>query len=102
MKKYAMWYRIGVFFMLGLFVISFQGGHKGYSASDMRSDKSHLEFPLDSIPYNMTWGDWSAEWWRWLMSIPMEKNPANDTTGINCAENQSGPVWFLAGSTETG
>ena len=31
------------------------------------------------------------------MSIPGDKNPFTDMTGANCAEGQSGPVWFLAG-----
>jgi hypothetical protein len=33
------------------------------------------------------------------MSIPSNINPASDSNGANCAQSQSGPVWFLAGST---
>jgi hypothetical protein len=57
-------------------------------------------FPPGSSPYGLSYNDWSAEWWKWLYSIPDDRNPAADTTGAFCAENQnaSGPVWFLAGT----
>ena len=54
--------------------------------------------PLDSSPYGNTYGEWSARWWQWALSIPAVTNPVLDETGANCAEGQSGPVWFLAGS----
>jgi hypothetical protein len=52
-----------------------------------------------SMPYNLTYGQWATKWWTWLISIPSNINPASDSTGANCAQSQSGPVWFLAGST---
>jgi hypothetical protein len=55
-------------------------------------------FPLDSNPYGNSYGEWSARWWQWALSIPVATNPVLDETGANCAEGQSGPVWFLAGS----
>jgi hypothetical protein len=48
--------------------------------------------------YGNTYGEWSARWWQWAMSVPASKNPIIDTTGVNCAEAQTGPVWFLAGT----
>jgi hypothetical protein len=54
--------------------------------------------PLDSSPYGNTYGEWSARWWQWALSIPAATNPVVDETGAHCAEGQSGPVWFLAGS----
>jgi hypothetical protein len=54
--------------------------------------------PLDSSPYGNTYGEWSARWWQWALSIPAATNPGLDETGAHCAEGQSGPVWFLAGS----
>ncbi len=59
---------------------------------------NHLVFPLDSSPYGNTYGEWSAQWWQWLMSIPSATNPDLDTTGANCGVGQRGPVWFLAGT----
>jgi hypothetical protein len=55
-------------------------------------------FPVDILQYNLTYGEWTARWWQWLVSIPEDRNPAADETGENCGEGQSGPVWFLAGT----
>lgn len=58
-------------------------------------------FPPDSHPYGVSYGEWTAKWWRWTHSIPTENNPQLDPTGEDCAQaqNQTGPVWFLAGTT---
>lgn len=54
------------------------------------------------VPVGLTsgaeYGEWSARWWQWALSIPWGKNPVADTTGEHCAEGQVGNVWFLAGS----
>ena len=55
-------------------------------------------FPSDSNPYGNTYGEWSARWWQWTLSIPAATNPILDETGANCTEGQIGQVWFLAGS----
>jgi hypothetical protein len=56
-------------------------------------------FAVDSKPYGFTYGEWAAKWFKWLLEIPNENNPANDNTGKNCAVNQRDPnVWFLAGT----
>lgn len=54
--------------------------------------------PLNSNAYGKTYGEWSAEWWRWSLSIPKPINPVLDETGEFCAKGQSGKVWFLAGT----
>ncbi|MGH7849633.1 MAG: hypothetical protein ACREOP_04990 [Thermodesulfobacteriota bacterium] len=45
-----------------------------------------------------TYGEWSGRWWQWLLAIPADVNPNLDETGADCAEGQSGKVWFLAGT----
>lgn len=50
--------------------------------------------PVLRLLYN----ELSAKWWQWLLSIPAPVNPNEDSTGANCAQGQSGPVWFLAGT----
>ena len=55
-------------------------------------------FSLDSKPNNLAYGEWTARWWQWGYSIPKNINPAYDNTGKNCAQGQSGSVWFLAGT----
>ena len=42
-----------------------------------------------------TIGQWSAKWWQWALSIPEGSNPIREG---DCNQNQSGPVWFLAGN----
>ena len=51
-------------------------------------------------PFGLTYGDWSAEWWKWLLSSPIDSNPSTDTTGKYCNMNQNNEnVWFLAGTS---
>ena len=55
-------------------------------------------YTIDSKPYDVTYGNWTAKWWQWALSIPSNVNPAGDNTGEYCGQKQSGPVWFLAGT----
>jgi hypothetical protein len=59
--------------------------------------------PPESLPGGLSYQQWSAKWWQWVWSTPISINPLFDTTGIDCAVNQSktGPVWFLAGTSGT-
>lgn len=54
--------------------------------------------PPDYHAYGKTLGEWSAAWWQWAAAIPTDVNPLLDETGENCDLDQSGPVWFLAGT----
>jgi hypothetical protein len=56
-------------------------------------------FPPDSKQYGLTYAEWTAKWWQWIFSVPQQDNPLTDSTGKNCAQKQSGSVWFLAGTT---
>jgi hypothetical protein len=55
--------------------------------------------PTDQVVEGRTYGEWSAAWWQWALSIPTAENPLVDQTGEHCANGQSGNVWFLAGTT---
>jgi hypothetical protein len=59
-------------------------------------------YPPGSNPLGVSYGEWTARWWQWLTSIPGPVNPNLDTTGANCDQGQSGPVWFLAGRFSSG
>jgi len=52
--------------------------------------------PGDLI-YGMTYGDWSAVWWQYIVSTPRTDNPLY---GADCSSRQSGPVFFLVGSAD--
>lgn len=54
--------------------------------------------PVQSPTYGGTYGEFSARWWQWLLSIPAAVNPNLDTTGEHCALGQYDDVWFLAGN----
>src|ERR1043166_2405529 len=56
-------------------------------------------FPLGSSPYGKTYGEWSAEHWKWTFSLPVDHHPLTDTA--DCSAGQSGPVWFLGGTFTT-
>jgi hypothetical protein len=52
--------------------------------------------PVNSSAYGKTYGEWSAEWWRWCFSLPADHHPLFDTA--DCSAGQSGHVWFLGGT----
>ena len=43
-----------------------------------------------------SYAQWSAEWWQWAVSMPLDSHPLADTAP--CSAGQSGSVWFLGGS----
>lgn len=45
-----------------------------------------------------TIAEWTGDWWNWLVQEPFATNPAADPTGEFANLNQSGPVFFVAGS----
>ena len=45
---------------------------------------------------------WIQRYWQWSRSFPQGKTPADDLTGDQCATGQSGPVFFLTGSSKSG
>jgi hypothetical protein len=54
--------------------------------------------PPDSNEFGNPYGEWSARWWQWLLSIPEATNPNLTTGNVHCELGQSGQVWFLAGT----
>jgi hypothetical protein len=82
-----------VFLLLSLFYI--------YYDSFVLVEASELSvFLPNEKPFNLTYGEWSAEWWKWLLSSPNDSNPSTDKTGEYCAMNQNNSnVWFLAGTS---
>jgi len=44
--------------------------------------------------YGSSYGEFSARWWQWLLSIPKASNP---NIGGDCAQGQYDDVWFLPG-----
>jgi hypothetical protein len=53
--------------------------------------------PAGSTVAGKTIGEWTADWWNWSASV--NGNIFTDTTGAKANENQSGPVFFVAGTS---
>jgi len=53
--------------------------------------------PPNSNPSGKSYAEWSAAWWQWLFSLPVDGNPGTDTPDFDVTAGQSGRVWFLAG-----
>jgi len=55
--------------------------------------------PFARLSNGKTYGEWSAEHWRWTFSLPVDNHPLFDTA--DCSAGQSGRVWFLGGTFTT-
>jgi hypothetical protein len=53
--------------------------------------------PPQSHAQGMSYSEWSARWWQWLFSLPVDGHPGTDTPDFDVTEGQSGRVWFLTG-----
>lgn len=80
------------------FIISMVTVSVVFSQSDIDAGSGIKIFSPNSRPYNATYEDWTAAWWKWFISIPVNSNPLTDSTGANCGVGQNGPVWYLVGS----
>jgi len=57
---------------------------------------SKLLYQICEKPFGFTYNQWSIEWWKWILSIPKEKNPIFDNIGKYADINQKYPyVVFL-------
>jgi hypothetical protein len=54
------------------------------------------------LPNLKTYNQSAADWWKWVLAQPVDKNPLLDTTGAFCGRGQ--PVlgtWYLAGAPDS-
>jgi hypothetical protein len=58
--------------------------------------------PPQAESFPLTYGEWGARWWQYVLGIPLlphpDNNPLFDTTGARCQVGQWGPVFFLVGT----
>lgn len=52
--------------------------------------------PPNSRVQGLTYGEWSARWWQYVLSIPGEENPLTGGTGTNCVYQRIGNVGLVA------
>jgi hypothetical protein len=58
--------------------------------------------PPQAESFPLTYGEWGARWWQYVLGIPASENPLFDSTGAQCQLGQWGPVFFLVGTATTG
>ena len=46
-------------------------------------------FPPESKPYGLTYDEHAQNFWKWLLSIPANENPIDDTKGDKCTVGQT-------------
>jgi len=73
-------------------------GFSGQVAGPLVSVANAASPVVEITSFGATYGEWSARWWQWLLSIPAAVNPNLDATGDNCTQGQKDDVWFLAGT----
>ncbi len=70
----------------------------GVSTAVAKSSHSKIAPPTAQVGGN-TYGEWSAEWWKWAMALPADDyHPFwADADHYDVTLGQSGKVWFLPG-----
>jgi hypothetical protein len=59
-------------------------------------------YPTTAKPFGKSYAQWSEEWWKWALALPVAGHPFDPSNeGCNSAD-QSGSVWFLASSSPEG
>jgi hypothetical protein len=52
-------------------------------------------YSTTSSPYGISYQQWTAKFWQWLLSLPASQHPRENYSPEKCANGQQGPVWFL-------
>lgn len=64
----------------------------GMAAEATAGNANPAVAPPNSKAYGHSYGEWTAKWWEWWLSIPTPGHPA---LGGDCGEDQSGKVFYL-------
>ena len=64
------------------------------------ADQDHADNPSIVPPHDnyrgLSYSEWSAEWFRWVFSLPIPHHPLFDTA--DCSTGQADDVWFIGGT----
>src|SRR5262245_18655717 len=66
-------------------------------AASLRAAQTPGVLPPGSNPHGQSYSEWSAAYWQWLLSLPVDGHPGLDTPDFDVTDGQSGRVWFLTG-----
>lgn len=75
--------------VLAVFVAACLTGSSGASEASQRR-----VFPRHSHPYEISYREWAADWFEWLVEAPLSTSPLLNPD--NCGPGESGRVWFLS------
>jgi len=90
-------HRFSIFAVLACSAIpAVAANHAFATIKDTTRDSSAFVFPVQSRPFALSYGEWSARWWQWAFSLPNDRSPLFGTAA--CSAGQSGLVWFLPGA----
>ena len=67
------------------------------SVSSARAGGNPGVLPPQSHPFGMSYSQWSAAYWQWLLAQPADNHPGIDSPDFDVTDGQSGQVWFLTG-----
>jgi hypothetical protein len=58
-------------------------------------------FPLNEKPFGLSYEDHVKNYWKYVLSIPADKNPGEDPTGERCTygQNASKNIFYLVGNS---
>lgn len=68
------------------------------SESSVMRNQNSIIFPIVSHMYGKSYSEWVASWWKWDLQFDCAHFPTFDADGSLENQNQSGPVFFLAGN----
>jgi hypothetical protein len=85
-------------FLTPIFAVAIASVALPLPASAQQGNPNPGVLPPHSTAGGLTYGEWSARWFKWAYQPPPASSPVLDTTGANCAVGQSDKVWFLAGT----
>jgi hypothetical protein len=70
-----------------------------YSVSSAQAVPVNI-LPIESNPYGLPYEAHVQNFWKYLISLPTDKNPMKDEKGVNCANgqtNSNSSIFYLSG-----
>jgi hypothetical protein len=64
-----------------------------------RGNTNPRVLPPTSRVQGLTYGDWLAEWWQYVLSVPADQNPLGDAPEANCIFQLDGDVALVVANS---
>jgi len=74
-------------------------GLNDHELTTISNTQSKFVYSLNDRPFDMSWEDWTTEWWKFILSLPKRVNPGIDETGEKLQiDSDKARVLFLPGT----